>query len=81
LISDKKNPGKKPPDYDKLARTKLNGITLFLVSDPLCLSSALALHFFQLFFWVHHLVNWDDRHVLAHAMASDFSVARQCLSK
>jgi hypothetical protein len=29
-------------------------------------------------FWVHHLVNRD---LLAHAMASDFSVARQCLSK
>jgi hypothetical protein len=32
-------------------------------------------------FWVHHLVNWDDRHLLAHAMASDFSVAWLCLSK
>jgi hypothetical protein len=32
-------------------------------------------------FWVHHLVNLDDRQILAHAMASDFSVARQCLSK
>jgi hypothetical protein len=32
-------------------------------------------------FWVHHLVNWDDRQLLAHAMASDFSVAWQCLSK
>jgi hypothetical protein len=32
-------------------------------------------------FWVHHLVNRDDRHLLAHAMASDFSVAWQCLSK
>jgi hypothetical protein len=31
-------------------------------------------------FWVH-LVNWDDWHLLAHAMASDFSVAWQCLSK
>jgi hypothetical protein len=29
-------------------------------------------------FWVHHLVNWDDRHLLAHAMASDFSVAWHC---
>jgi hypothetical protein len=27
--------------------------------------------------WVHHLVNQDDRHLLAHAMASDFSVAWQ----
>jgi hypothetical protein len=32
-------------------------------------------------FWVHHLVNQDDRQLLAHAMASDFSVAWQCLSK
>jgi hypothetical protein len=30
-------------------------------------------------FWVHRLVNWDGRHLLAHAMASDFSVAWQCL--
>jgi hypothetical protein len=26
-------------------------------------------------FWFHHPVNQDDRHLLAHAMASDFSVA------
>jgi hypothetical protein len=32
-------------------------------------------------FWVHRLVNRDDRHLLAHAMSSDFSVAWQCLSK
>jgi hypothetical protein len=31
--------------------------------------------------WVHHLVNWDDRQLLALAMTSDFSVAWQCLSK
>jgi hypothetical protein len=31
-------------------------------------------------YWAHHPVNWDD-HLLAHAMASDFSVAWQCLSK
>jgi hypothetical protein len=40
-----------------------------------CLSSTLALHFSDYSFWVHHLVNWDDRHLLAHAMASDFSDA------
>jgi hypothetical protein len=28
-------------------------------------------------FLVHHPVNWDDQHPLAHAMASDFTVARQ----
>jgi hypothetical protein len=32
-------------------------------------------------FWVHHPVNQDDRHLLAHAMASDFSVAWQFLLK
>jgi hypothetical protein len=38
--------------------------------------------FFLFFsFRVHHLVNRDDRHLLAHAMASDFSVTWQCLSK
>jgi hypothetical protein len=47
-----------------------------LVSDPLCLSSSLALHLISDYsFWVHHLVNRDDQHLLAHAMASDFSVA------
>jgi hypothetical protein len=25
-------------------------------------------------FWAHHLANLDDRHLFAHAMASDFSV-------
>jgi hypothetical protein len=40
------------------------------VSDPLCLSSSSAFHFFWLFFSVHHLVNWDDRHLLAHAMCN-----------
>jgi hypothetical protein len=28
-------------------------------------------------FWVHHPVNCDDQHLLAHAMASDFTVAWQ----
>jgi hypothetical protein len=28
-------------------------------------------------FLVRHTVNWDDRHLLAHAMASDFKVAWQ----
>jgi predicted acylesterase/phospholipase RssA len=36
--------------------------------DALCLSSSLALPFLIM------TVNWDDRHLLAHAMASDFSV-------
>jgi hypothetical protein len=32
-------------------------------------------------FWVHHPANWDDQHLLAHTMASDFSIAWQCLPK
>jgi hypothetical protein len=30
-------------------------------------------------FWVYHLVNRDDRHLHAHAMASDFSGARNAV--
>jgi hypothetical protein len=37
----------------------------------------LALHFSGYSFLVHHPVNWDDRQLLAHAMASDFTVAWQ----
>jgi hypothetical protein len=52
----------------------------FWVSDPLCLSSYSALHFFPIYsFWVHHLVNRDERHLLAHAMASDFSAHPVCM--
>jgi hypothetical protein len=58
-----------------------SAIVFFLVSDPLCLSSSSALHFSDYSFWVHHPVNQDDRQLLANAMASDFSVAWQCLSK
>jgi hypothetical protein len=51
-------------------------IVFLWVSDPLCLSSSSALHFLsQYSFRVHHLVNRDERQLLAHAMASDFSVA------
>jgi hypothetical protein len=32
-------------------------------------------------FRIHHPVNRDDPHLLAHAMASDFSVTWQFLSK
>jgi hypothetical protein len=54
----------------------------FGVSDPLFLSSSLALYFCSDYsFWVHQIVNRDDWHLLAHAMASDFSVAWLCLSK
>jgi hypothetical protein len=53
---------------------------VFFVSDTLCLSSSSALHFFRIFF-SGPPVNRDDRHLLAHAMASDFSAAWQCLLK
>jgi hypothetical protein len=55
-----------------------------LFCNPLGLSSSSAPRpsiFSDYSFWVHHIVNRDDRHLLAHAMASDFSVAWQCLSK
>jgi hypothetical protein len=32
-------------------------------------------------FWVHHLVNQDGQQLLAHAMASDFSVTWLCRLK
>jgi uncharacterized NAD(P)/FAD-binding protein YdhS len=34
----------------------------------------LALHFSDYSFWVRHLVSWDDKHLLVHAIASDVSV-------
>jgi hypothetical protein len=54
----------------------------FLGQRPLVPLLLLGPPFFSDYsFRVHHLVNWDDRHLLAHAMASDFSAAWQCLSK
>jgi hypothetical protein len=44
---------------------------------PFFLSSSFGLHFFPLFFLVRNPANWNDRHLLAHAMASDFPVAWQ----
>jgi hypothetical protein len=48
---------------------------LLFVGITLLLSSSSALHFLLLVFLVHHPVNRDDRHLLAHVMASDFTVA------
>jgi hypothetical protein len=43
---------------------------------PLVPLLLLGPQFYQLsFFLVHHPVNRDDRHLRAHAMASDFTVA------
>jgi hypothetical protein len=41
---------------------------------PLLLSPTFFAYYF---FLVHHPVNWDDRHILANAMAYDFTVALQ----
>jgi branched-subunit amino acid transport protein len=49
----------------------------FLVSKPLCLSSSLALFLGIILFLVHHPINWDNRYLLAHVIASNFSVARR----
>jgi hypothetical protein len=49
------------------------------VSNHSCLFSSSALHFYSIL--VHHPVNRDDWHLLARAMASDFTVAWQFFSK
>jgi hypothetical protein len=49
-----------------------------LISDPLCLSSSSAVHCFPInFFLSTTLLAGNERHLLAHAMTSDFSGARQ----
>jgi hypothetical protein len=35
----------------------------------------------MILFCVHHPVNWDDQHLFAEAMASDFSVAWKFFSE
>jgi hypothetical protein len=45
------------------------------------LSSSLALHFSDYSFCGHHSFNRDNRQLLAHAMASEFSVANTRLKK
>jgi hypothetical protein len=61
--------------YDRLPRYDKTTFPFF-VSDPLCLSSSSssAIHFSDYSFLVHHPVHRD---LLAHAMASDFTVAWQ----
>jgi hypothetical protein len=66
-------------DYFQVLTHFLDAV--FWASDPLCLSPSLALHFSNYSFLVPHPVNCDDRHLLAHAMGSDYTVAWQCLSK
>jgi hypothetical protein len=53
--------------FSKIAQRGTRG------QKPLCLSFSSALHFSDYSFWVHHLVNRNDRQLLAHEMASDFS--------
>jgi hypothetical protein len=53
----------------------------FLGQQPLVPLLFLSLLFFYYSFLVHQPVNRDDRRLLAHAMASDFSVTWQCPSK
>jgi hypothetical protein len=65
------------PTFQQQLIKKLE-LRFFGVSDPLCLSfSSSALHFSNYSFVVLHPVNWDDRHPLARAMASDFTVTWQ----
>jgi hypothetical protein len=44
---------------------------------PLLLLGLPSTIFSNYSFLVHHTVNQDDRHLLAHAIASDFTVTRQ----
>jgi hypothetical protein len=58
--------------------TRLTRRTIFLVSDPLCLSSSSWAHLIRiLLLLVLHPVNRDNWHLLANEMASDFTVASQ----
>jgi hypothetical protein len=56
------------PRVGKLCHEKSGNPT----SDPLCLSSSAPI-FADYYFLVHHLINQDDLHLLAHAMASEDS--------
>jgi hypothetical protein len=67
--------GKKPCKNQLISILNKAIYILFLgVSNPLSLSSSSALHFFQIFFLCHHLVNRNDWHLLSLAKTSDFSV-------
>jgi hypothetical protein len=51
------------------------------VSDPLCLTSSSDLHFFNYSVRVHHPVNRDDWHLLAHAMAHYVTFGQHFIAK
>jgi hypothetical protein len=67
-------------DRHLLAHAMDSDFTVTLMGDCFWSATPCALlllgpPFFPLFFLVHHPVNCDDLHLLAHAMASDFTVA------
>jgi hypothetical protein len=71
------------PAYDRspFLRRGWGSVLSFLSATPRASPPPRPSIFFIIPFRVHHLVNQDDWHLLALAMASDFSVAWQCLSK
>jgi hypothetical protein len=48
-----------------------------IISVPTYYTGTFHKLFFQYSFLLHKLVNRDDQHLLAHAIASDFTVTRQ----
>jgi hypothetical protein len=62
-------------------KMKDHGSFFFWSATPCASPPPLHSIFSDYSFRVHHLVNQDNRQLLAHAMASDFSVAWKCLSK
>jgi hypothetical protein len=60
----------------------LQTLTLFFGQQPLVPFLLLSTPFFPDYsFLVHHPVDWEDRQLLSHAMASDFTVTWQFYSK
>jgi hypothetical protein len=59
---------------DLCVKVQISFHFIFGLSDSMCLSSSLALHFSDYSFLIHHPINWDDWHLFANAMACDFTV-------
>jgi hypothetical protein len=58
----------------KISKLKTGALKVFLSATPCASPPPWPSIFSDNSFCVHPPVNWDDRHLLAQAMASDFSV-------